>query len=139
MYRIGNIIFKGRSFEKKGSCIIMKINVLLNLFFFLFSVLVFNVNREIVGTLVVVKTMTLNSISCIHSYFNLFQGRPAEKPICLCLSNLDQLADVNPPFSPLLWNFMRRCYPGGISCVVPKGEWLKVRYLALGQFCVWML
>lgn len=55
----------------------------------------------------------------------MVKGRPAEKPICLCLSNLDQLADVNPPFSPLLWNFMRRCYPGGISCVVPKGEWLK--------------
>ncbi|RUS82592.1 hypothetical protein EGW08_009666 [Elysia chlorotica] len=55
----------------------------------------------------------------------MVKGRPAEKPICLCLSNLDQLAEVNPPFSPLLWNFMRRCYPGGISCVVPKGEWLK--------------
>ncbi|GFO03330.1 yrdc domain-containing protein, mitochondrial [Plakobranchus ocellatus] len=51
--------------------------------------------------------------------------RPPEKPICLCLSNLDQLAEVNPPFSPLLWNFMRRCYPGGISCVVAKGDWLK--------------
>uniref|UniRef100_A0A2C9JHT9 Threonylcarbamoyl-AMP synthase n=1 Tax=Biomphalaria glabrata TaxID=6526 RepID=A0A2C9JHT9_BIOGL len=53
------------------------------------------------------------------------RGRPAEKPICLCLSNLDQLAAVEPPFSDLLWNFMRRCYPGGISCVVPKGDWLR--------------
>ncbi|KAK6990839.1 YrdC domain-containing protein mitochondrial [Biomphalaria glabrata] len=61
----------------------------------------------------------------------MVKGRPAEKPICLCLSNLDQLAAVEPPFSDLLWNFMKRCYPGGISCVVPKGDWL--RRLGLGD------
>ncbi|XP_050402019.1 uncharacterized protein LOC126818590 [Patella vulgata] len=53
------------------------------------------------------------------------KGRPPEKPICLCLSNLDQLVESNPVFSPLLWAFMRRCYPGGISCVVPKGPWMQ--------------
>ncbi|XP_069127556.1 uncharacterized protein [Argopecten irradians] len=52
------------------------------------------------------------------------KGRPAEKPICLCISNLDQLRAANPPFSNLLWKFMDACYPGGITCVVPKGEWL---------------
>ena len=50
--------------------------------------------------------------------------RPSEKPICLCLSNLDQLREANPGFSPLLWSFMDKCYPGGISCVVPKGDWM---------------
>lgn len=28
-------------------------------------------------------------------------------------------------FSPLLWRFMDRCYPGGITCVVKKGDWLQ--------------
>ncbi|CAH1265559.1 YRDC [Branchiostoma lanceolatum] len=52
------------------------------------------------------------------------KSRPAEKPICVCISHLGQLEAAGPDFSPLLWDFMRRCYPGGISCVVPKGEWL---------------
>ncbi|XP_018419757.1 PREDICTED: uncharacterized protein LOC108793341 [Nanorana parkeri] len=51
--------------------------------------------------------------------------RPSEKPICICISNLDQLRVINPPFSPLLWRFMDMVYPGGISCIVKKGEWLK--------------
>ncbi|KAH9523556.1 hypothetical protein Btru_040337 [Bulinus truncatus] len=82
------------------------------------------------GCVVGVPTDTVYAVagSCkvpesIKKIYNV-KGRPAEKPICLCLSNLDQLAAVNPPFSDLLWNFMRRCYPGGISCVVPKGDWL---------------
>ncbi|XP_061181070.1 uncharacterized protein LOC133189688 [Saccostrea echinata] len=53
------------------------------------------------------------------------KGRPPEKPICLCISNLEQLKAANPPFSPLLWRFMDRCYPGGITCVVKKGDWLQ--------------
>ncbi|KAI8517664.1 hypothetical protein Bbelb_036810 [Branchiostoma belcheri] len=52
------------------------------------------------------------------------KSRPAEKPICVCISHLGQLEAARPGFSPLLWDFMRRCYPGGISCVVPKGDWL---------------
>ncbi|XP_075042144.1 uncharacterized protein LOC142101638 isoform X1 [Mixophyes fleayi] len=51
--------------------------------------------------------------------------RPSEKPICICISNLEQLRVINPPFSPLLWRFMDSVYPGGISCIVKKGEWLK--------------
>ncbi|KAG8554107.1 hypothetical protein GDO81_003665 [Engystomops pustulosus] len=51
--------------------------------------------------------------------------RPSEKPICICISNLEQLRVINPPFSPLLWRFMDLVYPGGISCIVKKGEWLK--------------
>lgn len=31
---------------------------------------------------------------------------------------------AKPPFSPLLWEFMRNVYPGGISCIVSKGDWL---------------
>ncbi|GAB1605690.1 uncharacterized protein LOC115219664 [Argonauta hians] len=50
--------------------------------------------------------------------------RPSEKPICICLSNLEQLQEAKPDFCDLLWAFMRLCYPGKISCVVPKGEWL---------------
>ncbi|BFY99298.1 hypothetical protein BsWGS_02338 [Bradybaena similaris] len=82
------------------------------------------------GCVVGVPTDTVYALaaSCKHPEsirkIYMIKGRPAEKPICLCLSNLDQLAEVKPPFSPLLWNFMRRCYPGGISCVVPKGDWL---------------
>ncbi|XP_059143895.1 uncharacterized protein LOC131931204 isoform X2 [Physella acuta] len=89
------------------------------------------------GCVVGVPTDTVYAVagSCKHpesiKKIYMVKGRPAEKPICLCLSNLDQLAAVNPPFSDLLWNFMRRCYPGGISCVVPKGEWL--RNLGLGD------
>ncbi|KAM4695718.1 uncharacterized protein WCC33_014503 [Rhinophrynus dorsalis] len=51
--------------------------------------------------------------------------RPSEKPICISISNLDQLRVINPPFSPLLWRFMELVYPGGISCIVKKGDWLK--------------
>ncbi|KAK7489509.1 hypothetical protein BaRGS_00019308 [Batillaria attramentaria] len=83
------------------------------------------------GKIVGVPTDTVYAIgaSCKHpeSISRLYhvKGRPPEKPICLCLASLDQLEEANPPFSPLLFNFMRRCYPGGISCVVPKGEWLQ--------------
>ncbi|KAG9478050.1 uncharacterized protein [Eleutherodactylus coqui] len=51
--------------------------------------------------------------------------RPSEKPLCICISNLEQLRVANPPFSPLLWRFMDLVYPGGISCIVKKDEWLK--------------
>lgn len=61
------------------------------------------------------------AISRIYS----IKERPSEKPICICISNLDQLRVINPPFSPLLWRFMDMVYPGGISCIVKKGEWLK--------------
>ncbi|XP_073456675.1 uncharacterized protein [Aquarana catesbeiana] len=61
------------------------------------------------------------AISRIYS----IKERPSEKPICICISSLDQLRVINPPFSPLLWRFMDMVYPGGISCIVKKGEWLK--------------
>ncbi|XP_041350888.1 threonylcarbamoyl-AMP synthase-like [Gigantopelta aegis] len=83
-------------------------------------------NGGVIGT----PTDTVYAIaaSCKHpdSIRRLYtvKGRPTEKPICLCVSHLDQLRKADPPFSPLLWNFMNRCYPGGISCVVPKGSWL---------------
>ncbi|XP_069068155.1 uncharacterized protein [Pleurodeles waltl] len=53
------------------------------------------------------------------------KDRPSKKPICICISHLSQLRSVKPPFSPLLWEFMENVYPGGISCIVQKGEWLK--------------
>ncbi|XP_061454486.1 uncharacterized protein LOC133371277 [Rhineura floridana] len=53
------------------------------------------------------------------------KDRPQEKPICILISNLDQLRSATPPFSPLLWEFMENVYPGGIGCIVQKGEWLK--------------
>ncbi|XP_060741274.1 uncharacterized protein si:ch211-153b23.3 [Tachysurus vachellii] len=59
----------------------------------------------------------------IENIYNI-KERPAEKPICICISNLEQLVATKPPFSPLLWEFMRNVYPGGISCIVPKGDWL---------------
>ncbi|KAF7707104.1 uncharacterized protein si:ch211-153b23.3 [Silurus meridionalis] len=61
--------------------------------------------------------------SAIEKIYNI-KDRPAEKPICICISSLEQLAATKPPFSPLLWEFMRNVYPGGISCIVPKGDWL---------------
>ncbi|XP_048369782.1 uncharacterized protein LOC125442459 [Sphaerodactylus townsendi] len=53
------------------------------------------------------------------------KDRPQEKPICIFISNVDQLRAAAPPFSPLLWEFMENVYPGGIGCIVKKGEWLK--------------
>lgn len=53
------------------------------------------------------------------------QDRPQEKPICIFISNLDQLRAAAPPISPLLWEFMENVYPGGIGCIIKKGEWLK--------------
>ncbi|KAK7922887.1 hypothetical protein WMY93_009789 [Mugilogobius chulae] len=60
----------------------------------------------------------------IEKIYNI-KDRPAEKPICICISNVEQLVAAQPPFSPLLWEFMRNVYPGGISCIVKKGEWLR--------------
>ncbi|XP_026213487.1 uncharacterized protein si:ch211-153b23.3 [Anabas testudineus] len=59
----------------------------------------------------------------IEKIYNI-KDRPAEKPVCICISSVEQLVETNPPFSPLLWEFMRNVYPGGISCIVNKGEWL---------------
>ncbi|NXK12103.1 YRDC protein, partial [Herpetotheres cachinnans] len=53
------------------------------------------------------------------------KDRPQEKPICIFISNLDQLRAAAPPISPLLWEFMENVYPGGIGCIIKKGEWLK--------------
>ncbi|MEQ2190315.1 hypothetical protein GOODEAATRI_034478, partial [Goodea atripinnis] len=59
----------------------------------------------------------------IEKIYNI-KDRPAEKPICICISSVEQLVAAKPPFSPLLWEFMRNVYPGGISCIVSKGNWL---------------
>ncbi|XP_054648372.1 uncharacterized protein si:ch211-153b23.3 isoform X3 [Dunckerocampus dactyliophorus] len=59
----------------------------------------------------------------IEKIYNI-KDRPAEKPICICISSVTQLVEAKPPFSPLLWEFMRNVYPGGISCIVSKGDWL---------------
>nr|XP_061783952.1 uncharacterized protein si:ch211-153b23.3 isoform X2 [Nerophis lumbriciformis] len=59
----------------------------------------------------------------IENIYNI-KDRPAEKPICICISSVKQLVEAKPPFSPLLWEFMRNVYPGGISCIVSKGDWL---------------
>ncbi|NXA64222.1 YRDC protein, partial [Mohoua ochrocephala] len=53
------------------------------------------------------------------------KDRPQEKPICIFISNLEQLRAAAPPISPLLWEFMENVYPGGIGCIIRKGEWLK--------------
>ncbi|XP_072252015.1 uncharacterized protein [Leuresthes tenuis] len=59
----------------------------------------------------------------IEKIYNI-KDRPAEKPICICISSVEQLVAAKPPFSPLLWEFMKNVYPGGISCIVSKGDWL---------------
>ncbi|XP_064820075.1 uncharacterized protein LOC135538003, partial [Oncorhynchus masou masou] len=59
----------------------------------------------------------------IENIYNI-KDRPAEKPICICISSVEQLVAAKPPFSSLLWEFMRNVYPGGISCIVSKGDWL---------------
>lgn len=59
----------------------------------------------------------------IEKIYNI-KDRPAEKPICICISNVEQLVAAKPPFSPLLWEFMKNVYPGGISCIISKGDWL---------------
>ncbi|KAG7464927.1 hypothetical protein MATL_G00170820 [Megalops atlanticus] len=61
--------------------------------------------------------------AAIEKIYNI-KDRPAEKPVCICISSVEQLVAAKPPFSPLLWEFMRNVYPGGISCIVPKGDWL---------------
>ncbi|XP_071314227.1 uncharacterized protein [Trachinotus anak] len=64
-----------------------------------------------------------NNPQAIEKIYNI-KDRPAEKPICICISSVEQLVAAKPPFSPLLWEFMRNVYPGGISCIVSKGDWL---------------
>uniref|UniRef100_A0A674CYF0 Threonylcarbamoyl-AMP synthase n=1 Tax=Salmo trutta TaxID=8032 RepID=A0A674CYF0_SALTR len=59
----------------------------------------------------------------IENIYNI-KDRPAEKPICICISSVEQLVAAKPPFRPLLWEFMRNVYPGGISCIISKGDWL---------------
>ncbi|XP_076878933.1 uncharacterized protein LOC143527536 isoform X2 [Brachyhypopomus gauderio] len=61
--------------------------------------------------------------TAVEKIYNI-KDRPLEKPICICISSVEQLVAAKPPFSPLLWEFMRRVYPGGISCIVPKSDWL---------------
>ncbi|MFT7810315.1 hypothetical protein Z043-109746, partial [Arapaima gigas] len=68
--------------------------------------------------------------SAIQRIYNI-KDRPLAKPICLTIANLKQLEAVEPPFSPLLWEFMRHVYPGGIGCIVHKGLWL--RKLGVGE------
>ncbi|KPP71354.1 hypothetical protein Z043_109746 [Scleropages formosus] len=68
--------------------------------------------------------------SAIQRIYNI-KERPLEKPICLTIASLKQLEAVEPPFSPLLWEFMRHVYPGGIGCIVHKGPWL--RKLGVGE------
>ncbi|XP_061092675.1 uncharacterized protein LOC133125019 [Conger conger] len=68
--------------------------------------------------------------AAIQRIYNI-KDRPMEKPICLTIATLQQLEAVAPPFSPLLWEFMRHVYPGGIGCIVKKGEWL--RKLGVGE------
>ncbi|KAJ7310356.1 hypothetical protein JRQ81_007266 [Phrynocephalus forsythii] len=53
------------------------------------------------------------------------KDRPQEKPLCIFISNLDQLRAALPPFRTLLWAFMEQVYPGGVGCIVKKGQWLK--------------
>ncbi|XP_043913406.1 uncharacterized protein LOC122789969 [Protopterus annectens] len=60
----------------------------------------------------------------IERIYNI-KERPLEKPLCLTIGSMEQLQAVNPPFSPLLWEFLTNIYPGCIGCIVPKGEWLK--------------
>ncbi|XP_041930110.1 uncharacterized protein si:ch211-153b23.3 [Alosa sapidissima] len=61
--------------------------------------------------------------AAIERIYNI-KDRPSEKPVCICIANVEQLVAAKPPFSPLLWEFMRSVYPGGISCIIAKGEWL---------------
>ncbi|NXU53613.1 YRDC protein, partial [Turnix velox] len=69
------------------------------------------------------------AVSCKHpeaiEKVYRIKDRPQEKPICIFISNLDQLRAASPPISPLLWEFMENVYPGGIGCIIQKGEWLK--------------
>lgn len=71
------------------------------------------------------NTNFLSSSGFFLPLFPVLQDRPQEKPICIFISNLDQLRAAAPPISPLLWEFMERVYPGGIGCIIKKGEWLK--------------
>ncbi|XP_047210380.1 uncharacterized protein LOC124860833 [Girardinichthys multiradiatus] len=59
----------------------------------------------------------------IEKIYNI-KDRPVEKAIFICISSVEQLVAAKPPFSPLLWEFMRNVYPGGINCIVSKGDWL---------------
>ncbi|XP_063046714.1 uncharacterized protein si:ch211-153b23.3 [Engraulis encrasicolus] len=61
--------------------------------------------------------------AAIERIYNI-KDRPLEKPVCICIANVEQLVAAKPPFSPLLWEFMRNVYPGGISCIIAKGDWL---------------
>uniref|UniRef100_A0A3B4TSP2 Threonylcarbamoyl-AMP synthase n=1 Tax=Seriola dumerili TaxID=41447 RepID=A0A3B4TSP2_SERDU len=62
----------------------------------------------------------------IEKIYNI-KDRPAEKPICICISSVEQLVEAKPPFSPLLWEFMRNVYPGGISCILNIFDSIMIR------------
>ncbi|XP_059156593.1 threonylcarbamoyl-AMP synthase-like [Physella acuta] len=82
------------------------------------------------GGLVCVPTDSVYSIAAstdfpasIQKIF-VVKNRPMDRSLCLCLSGVDELAAAKPPFSKLLWAFIRKSCPGPTGIVVPKGEWL---------------
>ncbi|GFH47426.1 hypothetical protein CTEN210_03901 [Chaetoceros tenuissimus] len=55
------------------------------------------------------------------------KNRPAEKPLSLWVSSLDDIKAVGPEgpgWSTKLFTFMEKIWPGSVSLVVSRGEWL---------------
>ena len=55
------------------------------------------------------------------------KNRPSEKPLSLWVSSLDDIKAVGPEgpgWSTKLFNFMEKIWPGSVSLVVSRGEWL---------------
>lgn len=55
------------------------------------------------------------------------KNRPSEKPLSLWVSSLDDIKAVGPEgpgWSTKLFNFMDKIWPGSVSLVVSRGEWL---------------
>ena len=56
------------------------------------------------------------------------KSRPSEKPLSLWLGSIDDIKNVAPEgkgWSPKLFSFMDRMWPGSVSLVVSRGEWLQ--------------
>lgn len=55
------------------------------------------------------------------------KSRPSEKPLSLWLSSIDEIKNVGPEgkgWGPTLFAFMESIWPGCVSLVVSRGEWL---------------
>ena len=71
------------------------------------------------------KEIPLLELTLVHTDI---KSRPSEKPLSLWLGSIDDIKTVAPEgkgWSPKLFAFMESIWPGSVSLVVSRGEWLQ--------------